>query len=137
MMAAAHRIPLDIIREIVSYMPDIDVRRAFGIYGKLDLTNYSGVSKALRPSPPVDNVIYQHYSLQNAFDPPTRRDQSIENDMLDITIKVQDDGVHYSFYLFRLKPKTGDKQKEQLDVFHKGTLDDWYWDYSYYCHRCK
>jgi hypothetical protein len=86
--------------------------------------------------PPVDHAIYLRYSLPNLHARPA---QGIDNDRLDITIKILNDSVYYRFKLFRLKPKTGEKHKEQFDIFSplwKGSLDDWYWDYVYYTHCC-
>jgi len=141
MAQLAHHVPLDVIREIVSYVDDIDVRRAFGVYHRITSyvdTKYDNISRVLRCKPPVDHAVYTRYYLRNLHDEVgmhrLRKEQRVDDDMLDISVHVSDNSVKYRFYLFRLKPKTGSKQKEEHNLFHKGNLDNWYWDYVYYTH---
>ena len=54
------------------------------------------------------------------------------DDMIDIIVNVKNTTVDIRMYIFRLKPKDGTKAKENLEMFYKGNLGGYYWDYSNY-----
>jgi len=131
---AAARIPYEIILEIVAYLPDIDVRRSFGIYRKLDLAQHEPVISSIVMA--VDGAVvnaferqYVRYKLKNLHEFPKRAAQYVEDDMLEVFMRVHESFVDIRFSIYRLKPKDGENQKEQLDMFYKGDTEDYYWDY--------
>ena len=103
-------VPYDVIREIVSFVQDIDVRRAFGVFNKLNAKEHEHLNYVMRrpiqtwrPWPdwvllPVE-VHYQRYCLQNRVDV---REPDIRDDTIDVVMHIKDKEVRYYFYMFRL-----------------------------------
>ena len=122
-------IPYEVVLEILHYVPDIDVRRSFNIYGKVAIP--SAISSiTFTRNPERDLGTMYRYILPNLYEFPERDEQDVETDMLDITVNVNKTTVDIRMHIFRLKPKDGTKAKENLEMFYKGNLDDYYWDYG-------
>jgi hypothetical protein len=118
----------------MEYVPDVHIRRSFGIYYKLNKADYEHLSYVMRPQPRKIGSLgyYTRYKLRNACESPTRREQRVEDDNIQIAVIILGNSVQYDFNLFRLRKKDSSKSKEANDYYHKGTLDDHYWDYSTY-----
>ena len=104
-------IPYDVIREIASYVPDIDVRRAFGVFNKLNMKEHEHLNFVMR-GPVITTrsvwefqfkhpVHYQRYHLKNRVDV---RATYIRDDTIDVVIYVNEIVVKYYFSMFRLSP---------------------------------
>jgi len=104
--------PVDIFKHIISYIYDIDIRRAFGIYAKLDLSKWKSIKFGYKriypfnrhPSPWLntefdeDGEPPQHISsqwlfnvdvyiyLHNLFDSEERVKNRIKNDFYEILL---------------------------------------------------
>lgn len=139
-------LPLDIIRYIIEYSNDIDVRRSFGIYGKLDPSYY-----AIEPRGFVRSLIEygknnkaQHeivrYNMYNIHDLPERNRYNIMYDAMQVSIRhlPNNRGMMYEIDIYKLKRRTFEKEKKVKETecnFPLGSLrNEYYWDaflYSY------
>lgn len=143
--SAASRIPSEIIREIVSYLSDIDVRRAFDVRPNR-LTVQAHVLRGLSTrlmlhehmymgSRAVPSCVYTaRYELPNACHAPRRRVQFVDNDMIERKICINADNVHCFVFICRLKRKDGTRGIEDADrqMYHKGDLEEYFWDYLHF-----
>jgi hypothetical protein len=118
-------LPIEIVYHIIGYIDNIDIRRAFGLYSKIDLTKHRDISfgyKMIRPynrepmpwlnteydedgNPPqhistqwsfnVDIYVYLH----NLFDSEERKQKKIKNDFYEILLsEVKRSGRDYTTY---------------------------------------
>ena len=102
-------IPYDVIREIVSFVPDIDVRRAFGVFNKLNMKEHEHLNYVMRrpvqtaPWPDwawaATPTYYHRYLLMNRVD---MRAPGICDDTNVIFVYINSNEVKYYFYMFRL-----------------------------------
>ena len=120
-----HHCPIDIFYHIISYVNNIDIRRAFGIYSKINLSSYKDIKfvyKKIRPfnrePTPWTNTEFdengqppQHIStkwlfnadiyvyLHNLFDSEEREQNKIKNDYYEILLSEVDqvDNKYTSF----------------------------------------
>jgi hypothetical protein len=104
-------LPMEVVHYIVSYIDNIDVRRSFGIYSKIDLSKHRDISfgyKRIRPynreltylniefdeygEPPQHVSRYWSYSrdiyvyLHNLFDSEERSRARINNDSYEVLL---------------------------------------------------
>ena len=118
-------IPVEIVRHIISYVDNIDIRRSFGQYSKIDVSKHRDIPfgyKQIRPynrDPcPWLNTEYdedgnppQHISTQwsfnsdiyvylhNLFDSEERQQNKIKNDFYEILLsEIQVGSVSYMKY---------------------------------------
>ena len=131
----ASNIPLEIFYEIIGYVDNIDIRRNFGMYTKLDLSKYACLEYVTRYVAPeyiiwTKNSDYKKYNMRNLYDFPERYTQpNINKDSLDVQIIVKPDSVKVTFGIKRLKLKTNEKMNEiGTSIHNKGSLDDYFWD---------
>lgn len=136
-------IPLEIFYEIIGYVDNIDIRRNFSMYTKLDLSKYTCLENVTRTIAPeyiiwTKNSDYKRYNMRNLYDFPERYTQpNINKDSLDVQIIVNPESVKITFGIKRLKRKTNENTKENVTSIHnKGSLDDYFWDEIHYQYVC-
>jgi len=54
-------VPYEVIREILRYVPDIDVRRAFGVFNKLNAKEHEHLNYVMRQ--PYERAPSRHWVL--------------------------------------------------------------------------
>ena len=86
-MSNGSTVPIDVIRYIFLYLGDIDLRRHFGFYQKIDLSQYSILETITRKNNPKfyrerENYLYRQYDLSNIYADLQRKEQNIENDTI-------------------------------------------------------
>lgn len=133
-------IPTEIFYYILQYVDDVDIRRFFRFYQKINVLNYSILEHITRTINPgyykqFPNYLYRRYDLKNVCIIPTRQQQHIEDDMIDMKVCIHDEMVMYNYGIYRLKLKTTEKTIENKTTCYKGDLDDYYWDYVLYSHK--
>jgi len=143
-MSTAHRIPYEIIREIIGFVPDIEVRRSFGIIGKIKQDNTSYMKYVIRkPAGPwrwpeftvPPPVRFDSYLLPNRCVLGMRGRKPVADDTIDISIHVSDTTVTYCFYMFRLRPKKDSEEKTVTGVIYDGV--EYVGEYMHYKYvRC-
>jgi len=118
-------------------MDDIDIRRSFGIYNKIKKEKYRSLQYIVREKAPNKNCFY-HFNLKNTEEIPGRHSKQIDNDMISIRIAEFagfSNFLLFDFGIYRLKKKTGDKEKEEKTRYFKADLHDYYWDYCKYKYK--
>jgi len=139
-------LPLDTIRHIIEYSNDIDVRRSFGIYGKLDPSYY-----AIEPRGLIRSLIEYgknnkaqieiiRYNMYNIHDLPQRTRYNIMYDAMQVSIRYLPNnlGMMYEIDMYKLKRRTFEIENRSRETecdFPLGSLrNEYYWDaflYSY------
>ena len=132
------QLPLDVIRHIIGYCQDIDVRRSFGVYHNVQIPPVvNSCILTLREHGSVQHNSITRYSLPNLVE---RKDEDIMDDSIQVVmIEMPDSGyLLYEIDIYRIKPRTFrriDIVKETEYVMPLGSLQNhYYWDvylYSY------
>jgi hypothetical protein len=128
--ATAKAVPFDIVTYILEYVPDPDIRRAFGIYRPLSTTQYTPLLSIQRTPFHTESYYRFHfvrYSLPNICNPVERDLQDIDPDHMDVEFWMNADEVLYDIAIHRLKEQDPDNTK-MGNVYYKGTLNTYYWD---------
>jgi len=134
--AAAHRIPYDIIREIIGFVPDIEVRRAFGVIGKIKQDSNSYMKYVIRK--PTEQwhagtpARFDRYLLPNRCILGIRGRKPVADDTIDISVHVDDTKVTYCFYMFRLRLKKESEENIVTGVTYNGV--EYVGEYMHYKH---
>jgi len=131
-------LPYEVIKYIIEYSNDIDVRRSFGIYKKIKREKYDFINYIVREKAPNKNC-FMHFNLKNREHIPGRRLKQIDNDMISMrVVAIQTEYANFllvDFGIYRLKKKTGAKEKEEKTRYYKADLEDYYWDYCKYKYK--
>ena len=130
-------LPYEIIIMIIEYVDDIDIRRSFGFYKKIKREKYDFMKYIMREKAPNKNCFY-HFELKNMEEIPGRRLKQIDNDMISMRVVNFGSFADYlliDFGMYRLKKKTGEKEKEEKTRYYKADLEDYYWDYCKYKYK--
>jgi hypothetical protein len=73
------------------------------------------------------------FSLDNLYDIVDRKDQYIDNDMIEVRMDLSDSVVKYNIFIGRLKPKDDIERKP---LFYVGDLLNYTWHfYDYFYER--
>jgi hypothetical protein len=147
-----YTIPVEIVRSIIEYCSDIDVRRSFGVYAKLNLGPFRDVVTGGRISSLREYGKHREYflitqaarySIHNRVQMVERKEQNIMDDAIQVVIRqLPHSGVlQYDIDIYQLLPKTGLpeywKRETECD-FPIGTLGDrYYWNAMVYSFMCK
>ena len=135
-------LPLDVIRNIVEYSSDIDVRRSFGVYGKLDYKPYELLLKGFirfeREHGSTGQEDITRYSLYNIIDTPARQRAGIMDDSIQVVVFRLPESGHllYEIDMYKLKPRTylaENRRKESECPMPLGPLrNEYYWEATLY-----
>ena len=129
------KLPLDVIKYIITFDKHFILRNGqiISIIPKDDyrynLLHYITLKEK-------DNWIFikEHryeYIIPNLYNIIERKNQSIENDMVHVSILNNNNGsIQYTIYIGRLKPK--DKNMRKKQIYYKGNLSDYDWHYILY-----
>lgn len=128
-------LPYDINWYIANFNDNIDIRRSFGIYKKIQKDKFKFLNKIIRTTREqytyFNNVFKSKFYLENLFD---RSEDNIENDMIETLIKIKDDKVYLEMHIFRLVPKPHSSYNSHKDIYYKGNLSNThYWKYIVIC----
>lgn len=133
-------LPYDIQWNIAQYIDDIDTRRHFNIYRKIDLNKYSILNRIIRTNVPNINSWTRFNFANNYVHPNVKRSQfyeywgdifmKVDDDLMDTRIFVFKKHVEYEIYIYKLKEKPFPTYKNYKDTFFKGPLaTDYYWEH--------
>jgi len=140
-------IPIDVIRYILQYIDDPDIRRFFGVFNKINLLKYKKIDFITRNNCTTldDNRSYINnmYNLKNLYNLPRVKLLYMENDNIVTNILIKKKFVHYDITIKRLKLITDisddfDKYQIYLQNFKKyndpNTIDllNYYWEVIHY-----
>ena len=123
-------LPYDIRWYIVHYIDDIDIRRSYNIYKKIDLNKYKIISNALRKGNNNINGFKRFETQSNVDNLVDRTIDNVNNDLIDTLIKYQDNKVYVELHIFKLKRKPYHDYINPKDIYYKGSYSDThYWEY--------
>ena len=126
-------LPYDIKWNIAHYIEDIDIRRKFNIYDKIDLKKYkilntiirkkrSGNGNYVRYNFEANNIntIYRYHNVDGFI--------TICDDLVDIEIEIREIQVYFKIYVYKLKKKPYIGYHNENDIYYKGPLEnEYYW----------
>jgi hypothetical protein len=128
-------LPYDIKWNIAHFIDDIDIRRFFNIYGKIDLKKYKILNQIIRKNE-MNLGNYTRYNFHENSENTIFRYNNIDSvvticdDLMDITIMILDDIVKYRMEIFKLKKKPYENYVNKNDIYYKGLLENqYYWKY--------
>ena len=126
-------LPYDVKWNIAHFIDDIDMRRFFNIYGKIDLEKYKILNKTIRKNG-REYGIFTRYNFQentiNTIDRYYNVDgfATVCEDTMDVNIVIYKDFVSYQIYIFKLKRKPYEDYENKNDIYYKGILQEsHYW----------
>ena len=120
-------VPYDVKWNIAHFIDDIDIRRFFNIYGKIDLEKYKIINKTLRKNG-REYGVFTRYNFQENCENTISRYYNVDgfatvcHDTMDVNIIVYDEYILYKIYLFKLKRKPYQDYENKNDIYYKGIL---------------
>ena len=122
-------LPIEIVLYIIEFISDIDIRRSFGIYNRIDMKKYCHLNIGYNTMEVYSPNCFR-CSLYNTYNFQEREQLHIQDDYIGILYS----GDYSVKSIFRLKPISKDKSQakiiecaEQLE--YKGGLTEYYWDF--------
>ena len=123
-------LPYDINWYIASFVDDIDIRRYYNIYKKINLNKYTIISNVLRKNNNNTNGFKRFETQSNIDNLVDRTIDNVNNDLIDTLIKYQSDKVYVELHIFKLKRKPYQEYRNPKDIYYKGSYSDThYWEY--------
>tara|TARA_B100000925_G_C21796247_1_gene382594 strand:+ start:114 stop:569 length:456 start_codon:yes stop_codon:yes gene_type:complete len=104
-MKSLPELPQDIIKIIINYVDDIDIRRHFNIYRKINLDNFKILNSVMRKRVCKKHGNFTRYHLYNKHSPSFRRLLCHPNDFMDVVIHNEKDTIKYIINICRLLKK--------------------------------
>jgi len=132
------KLPNDIINYILGFNENFTIRNGelVSIISKNDyrykLLHYITIRLVNTVNRP-DNNINLKFSLDNLFDMTERKEQYVDNDMIEVRMDLSSSVVKYNIFIGRLKPKNDIERKS---LFYVGDLLNYTWHfYDYFYER--
>jgi len=126
-------LPIEILRYILEYVDDIDIRRAFGLYRRIPMSDYPlriGCTKIHQNTP---NKYF--FNIPNLYSPEERKNKEVIDDFVEVRISTADSPeepslskILYYITVYRFKPKSLKKNKDELELF-SSKIKDYYWEF--------
>lgn len=125
-------LPYDIKWSIANYINDVDIRRYFNIYEKINVDKFNILNRTIRKNMGLNRYLLKqnHILMRTNFHQNYEKhdDVTICNDLMDIIINITDTKVYYKLYIFKLKKKPYQTYSNSDDIYYKGSLEeDYYW----------
>lgn len=125
-------IPYDIKWSIANFIDDIDIRRHYKIYEKINVDEFRILNRTIRKNMGLNRNLLKknHILMRSNFHQnyENHGDFTICNDLMDIYIDIFDTKVNYKLYIYKLKKKPHQNHSDPNDIFYKGSLEeDYYW----------
>ena len=131
------RLPMDLVRHIIEFVNDIDIRRELGIYSKIDISKFSILDNIMLSNHPVffndtGNYLFRRYVLKNAYVPVEER-PTIDHDHIERKVCIHDGKVWSNVGIYHLKPKPEDPIDYAVKPYQP-KYENYYWHYVQYSH---
>lgn len=125
-------IPNEIIYEIISYVPNIDIRRKFGIFYKIDNNNYNILNTIIRKKTEENHISFtRYYCKENIFFTNHENNSDSEvllNDFIDLIYKEHNNNIYIEIQIWKLIKKDENFISHQNDrMYDVGDYDDYYY----------
>lgn len=115
--------PHDIKWNIAHFIDDIDIRRSFNIYNKIDINKFTHLNRIIRKCNRNHNNWIRFEFVSN-FEPIYR---NLDGDLLDAFIYIHPTIVRVELYLYKLR-KLRNKALPPNSIYHLGNLkNSYYW----------
>ena len=129
-------LPFEIIRYIFEYIDDIDIRRAFGMYGRINMLDHQlpiGCTKIHQNTP---DKYFFHIPNLHSFEERTLK--RVIDDFVEVRMSMVEEldppfpsTILYYVAVYRFKPKSMKRNKDDLELF-SSTVANYYWDFRIY-----
>lgn len=122
-------IPCEVIKEIIQFVPNIDVRRDFNIYDKICTDSHDILNTVIRNQCQESNIIYDRYYCNKNKEFHSLPNEPLLNDFVDIIFRENEDSVNIEIQIWKLMKKNdGFTQHRNDNVYYVADYDDaYYW----------
>ena len=126
-------VPNEIIHKIISYVPNIDIRRKFGIFYKIDNAKYNILNTIIRNKTEENHISFKrYYCKKNIFFMNHENNydrESFLNDFIDLIYKEENNNIHIEIQIWKLIKKDENFISHRNDrMYDVGDYDDtYYW----------
>ena len=122
-------LPYDIKWNIAHYITDVETRRYYNIYGKIDLSKYDFLKSIIRV--PLTNLVWDFVSYEFAENYEITKNNTpyrVCNDLMNTYINVSDSLVRYRLNIYKLKKRPYLGYVNISDIFHfRAVTEEYYW----------
>ena len=138
-------LPPEIIEKIISMVDDIDIRRSFGVYNKIDKSKYTFIDyvlpiKTFNDSYYIDENGEKNcdftYILPNIEQRPLNNFSNLEipNDFVCVSAYECNNKIYYEIAIWKLKKRTGlnSKVNWQMQLELGSMANTHYWERIHY-----
>jgi len=127
----SHNIPNELINNIISYVPNIDIRRNFDIYHKINDNKYNILNTIIRKEREENNISFKrYYCKENIFFTQNKNNPDpLLDDIVDLIYKEQNNNIHIEIHIWKLIKKDKNFISHRNDgMYYIGDYeDDYYW----------
>ena len=121
-------IPNEIVNEIIGYVPNIDIRRNFNVYDKLNTKEYNILNTITRKNG-LDTIGYKRFYCNDNIYFDSINNEPQLNDFVDFIYKEKNNNVYIEIHIWKLieKEYCGEKNKND-GIYYLQDFDDlYYW----------
>ena len=122
-------IPNDLTKQIAEYISDIDIRRIFNVYKKIDTKKYEILNTITRKECESNVYFKRYYSHKNIFF-INNNDNKILNDFIDfVCIDYKNNVIHIKIHIWKLKkrPTASFIHRNDSIYYIDDYEDNYYW----------
>ena len=119
-MSKLPRLPKDIIDLIMENVEDIDIRRHFNIYRKINLDKFKILNSVMRKKVCKRHENFTRYHLYNKHTPSFRKLLCHPNDFMDVVIHNEKESIKYIINICRLL-----KKRENENITQESQIKKW------------
>ena len=132
-------LPDDIKWNIAHYITDVETRRYYNIYGKIDLSKYDFLKSIIRVH--LTSLVWDFVSYEFEENYEITKNNTpyrVCNDLMNTYIVILDSLVKYRLKIFKLTKIPYEGYTSAVDIFHKGPLEkDYYWQVFEFDYKVK
>ena len=121
-------IPNEIVNEIIRYVPNIDTRRYFNIYDKLNTNEYNLLNTIIRNNG-IDTIGYKRFYCKNNLYFNSLNEEPELNDFVDFIYNEKNNNIYIEIHIWKLIEKEyyGKKYKNDNMYYLQDYGDLFYW----------
>lgn len=125
----AYNIPNEIIHDIISYVPNMDIRINFGIFHKINNTKYNILNTIIRNKTEEDHISFKRYYCKENIFFKNHDQEAFLNDFVDLIYKEQNNKTQIEIQIWKLIKKDENFISHRNDrIYDVGDYDDeYYW----------
>ena len=122
-------IPDEIIHDIISYVPNLDIRINFGIFHKINNAKYNILNTIIRNKTEENHISFKRYYFKENIFFKNKDQESFLNDFVDLIYKEENNNIHVEIQIWKLIKKDENFISHRNDrIYDVGNYDnDYYW----------